>query len=255
MQSERSPLLGPESPFCPPDPGASALAPPPPPPYVEIETIDTVGTSADFVRCDVCSYHITKSSAQKKRVITCPRCNETTALREPEKGKRFLRCPECNCLMSFNKSSHKTICPRDTCKTTIDVKTGKPVKNRNRASSNTASESINAEPQYRITCGHCRSSFQQTALSTGKLRCPICRKKSRLGEGSGRRAAVPYIGLGLVCIVLCLALMALTLGLRHNAGYWYIYLLLLIMAVGLISYGLWCLCMRQSSVEVTTQNV
>lgn len=71
MESERSPLLGTDT-----VPGA------PPPPYSlvqqDLDGLAGPAESDDYIRCEVCSYSIERSTKKNKKVITCPRCNEST---------------------------------------------------------------------------------------------------------------------------------------------------------------------------------
>ncbi|XP_003737518.1 type 2 phosphatidylinositol 4,5-bisphosphate 4-phosphatase [Galendromus occidentalis] len=244
MQSERTPLLKPEA-----LPGA------PPPPYSEIQQdLGALGESSstdDYVRCEVCSYSIEKTTKKNKKVITCPRCNESTALGPPDEGKSYLRCPECNCLLIVRQGVLKTICPRENCKTTISVKTGKTVKTNRPSTSASSLGNVQRDPQYRIVCGHCHNTFIQEILPTNnRIVCALCNRESNIGERGARGTAVMYIGIGLACIIVCVGLMATTMGLRHNAGYWYIYLVLLAVSILLILRGLLCLCMRHSTLEI-----
>ncbi|XP_022698815.1 type 2 phosphatidylinositol 4,5-bisphosphate 4-phosphatase-like isoform X2 [Varroa jacobsoni] len=251
---EWKPLLGAESSLNPLVFDAPPMAAPPS--YSEIQQeIAGMGIpdpTSDIIMCEVCNYPINRSGAERKKVIMCPRCQEATALGEPEKGKRYLRCPDCKCLLIVRTNCKQTICPRENCKLEIDVKTGKPARDRTSASAfNTPTQRNNQEPQYRIVCGYCHGAFVQSVLPAKRLQCPLCRKKSHIGEGSGHRSAACYTGLGLACIVICIAFMATTMGLRHNAGYWYMYTILLLAATGLIVVGLWNLCMRHSTLQIT----
>jgi len=132
----------------------------------------------------------------------------------------------------------------------------KTVRSSRPSTSTSTVEHVQQAPQYRIVCGHCHNTFVQDILPTNnRIRCALCNKQSNIGERAGKRSAIMYIALGLTCDIVCLGLMATTMGLRHNAGYWYIYLVLLAAAVLLTLWGLLCLCMRHSTIEIANPNV
>lgn len=57
--------------------------------------------------------------------------------------------------------------------------------------------------------------------------------------------------LALLVLILVLAFMGSTIFLKHNSGYQFVYLGGIVVALYCVGHGLWFLCMKQSTVEVT----
>lgn len=199
--------------------------------------------------CDVCNYMIDVSQTPHAYVVTCPRCNESTAMGNPPRGKRFVRC-SCNKLLMYSSGATKIKCSRTGCSVEIDVQeklAPTKQKSRSRNQRETISEPRPA-PCCRFVCGHCNSvSVLDTAPGTS-FTCRLCGKRSSVGR-FGRKAIVSMV-VGTAIVIAVLVIMVSTIFLRHSSGYWWVYIAGLILAIFFLGHGLWTLCMKRSTVEV-----
>ncbi|KAL5470795.1 hypothetical protein EMCRGX_G028815 [Ephydatia muelleri] len=72
------------------------------------------------VTCDVCCETLNVPKNMTKKLLSCNHCKEATPLEPPDPGKRYFRC-YCNCLLTCSVTSSKVLCPRQTCKLTVNI--------------------------------------------------------------------------------------------------------------------------------------
>lgn len=251
--AEVSPLLGGTSSGAGPSSGSySSIYPSapctrdsPPPSYDDVSF-----TPTRVKACDVCSYQIDISKHANDYVVTCPRCNEFTALGNPPKGKRYIRCG-CNRLLQCVKSATSITCSRPGCGAVIKPEGNSAGKAKTRQPEKRRGEVLtepHAEPSYRFVCGHCQSVSVVDAAPPSRFRCRHCGKRSSVNRSN--KKAIFCIFIGAVVVVFVMIFMISTMMLKHNSGYWWAYLLGLALAVVFIIYGLWLMFLKKSTVEV-----
>lgn len=204
--------------------------------------------------CDVCSYQIDIVKHSNGYVVTCPRCNESTALGNPPKGKRYIRCG-CNKLLQCVKSATSVTCSRPGCGAVIKPEDNSGAKAKTRQPARRGREELteppHTEPSYRFICGHCQSVSVVDTAPSSHFRCRHCGKRSSVGRSN--KKAVLFILVGAFLVAFVMILMVSTMMLKHNSGYWWAYLLGLALAEVFILYGLWLLFVKKSTVEVRQQ--
>ncbi|XP_075526263.1 type 2 phosphatidylinositol 4,5-bisphosphate 4-phosphatase-like isoform X2 [Dermacentor variabilis] len=154
-------------------PSAPSTRDSPPPPYDDVSFIPS-----RVKACDVCSYQIDILKHANDYVVTCPRCNELTALGNPPKGKRYIRCG-CNRLLQCVKSATSITCSRPGCGAVIKPEGNSTVKAKTQRPGIRREELTepHAEPSYRFVCGHCQSVSVLDAAPSSRFRCRHCGKR------------------------------------------------------------------------------
>ncbi|CDW55241.1 Tmemb 55A domain containing protein [Trichuris trichiura] len=117
-----------------------------------------------FIKCRVCGIPIDIRGKAQQYVVKCLHCNETTPIRPPPPGKKFVRCP-CNCLLICRQASNRIACPRPDCKRVITLN-AQSIGTATRAPLGTV----------RISCVYCNEIFMFNTLNKSLARCPHCRK-------------------------------------------------------------------------------
>lgn len=243
---ESSPLLGHSSsgnyssvyPSAPPGNGS------PPPSYEAANFIPPREKS-----CDVCGYNIDISKKTNDYVVKCPRCNELTALGNPPRGKRYVRCT-CNKLLQCVKTATTVACDRPGCGGELKVQEQAVAKVQIEQPSRRSREMTepHGDRSYRFICCHC-NSVSVLDTSPSSFRCRHCGKRS--STDSTKKKATVMFGLALLVLILLLAFMGSTIFLKHSSGYQLVYLGGNIVALYLVGHGLWFLCIKHSTVEVS----
>ncbi|KHJ46820.1 metallohydrolase, glycoprotease/Kae1 family [Trichuris suis] len=154
-----------------------------------------------FIKCRVCGIPIDIRGKAQQYVVKCLHCNETTPIRPPPPGKKFVRCP-CNCLLICRQASNRIACPRPDCKRVITLN-AQSIGTATRAPLGTV----------RISCVYCNEIFMFNTLNKSLARCPHCRKLSSVGQRFVWIRALIFLILGLVFLISAIGL---------AAGTWYI---------------------------------
>lgn len=200
--------------------------------------------------CDVCSYNIDISKKTNDYVVTCPRCSELTALGNPPRGKRYVRCT-CNKLLQCVKTATTVACDRPGCGAELKVQEQAVARVQIQQPGRRSGEMT--EPHggrcYRFICCHCNSVSVLDTVPSSHFRCRHCGKRS--STLSMKKKATFMFTLALLVLILVLAFMGSTIFLKHNSGYQFVYLGGIVVALYCVGHGLWFLCMKQSTVEVT----
>uniref|UniRef100_A0A5S6QT75 Phosphatidylinositol-4,5-bisphosphate 4-phosphatase n=1 Tax=Trichuris muris TaxID=70415 RepID=A0A5S6QT75_TRIMR len=191
-----------------------------------------------YVKCRVCSSPIDILGKTQQYVVKCRSCSETTPIRPPPPGKKFVRCP-CNCLLMCRQASNRIACPRPDCKRVITL-TAQSIGTATRAPLGTV----------RISCVYCNEIFMFNTLIKSLARCPHCRRLSSVNQRFVWRRALIFLILGLVFLIS---------GIGFGAGTWYsvnsnlaIYLgwaAFFLIAAVLVIRGIYYLRLKTSKIE------